>query len=273
MPIRRARKQRKGRKGARRSRAPPRSIRPLTQMAAIRETIEVEALLANTPYGLSFSLSQFARASSIAPFFRWYKAKSVDWQFEPAFNTFQIQATSTGGTQVPYLYTTMNRNQLGVTGVASLNDFLAVGTKPIKFTTKQSRKFKPNWCSPGLLAVGSVAPNTTNTITMQGYTPNYGWLSSPNSPAITNGFGYLQTPLAPSTQFVPPGSSTSAMVGNVANQTLYNGMVCYVEQGGNLAGVEVARLTCTVIWEFKDPCNNTSLADPIQDLSGALPQA
>lgn len=267
MPIRRARKQRKGRKGARKSRI-PRSIRVSTQMASIKETIEVEALLPNTPYGLSFSLSQFARASSLAPFFRWYKAKSVDWQFEPSFNTFQVQATGTGGTQVPYLYTTMNRNQLGVTGVASLNDFLAVGAKPIKFTNKQSRKFKPNWCSPGLLAVGSVAPNTTNTITMQGYTPNYGWLSSPNSPAITNGFGYLQTPLAPSIQYVPPGSSAAAMVGNVANQTLYNGMVCYVEQVGNLGGVQVARLTCTVTWEFKDPCNNTT-PGVSSDLSGA----
>jgi len=267
MPIRRKqRKVRRGRKGARRSRV-PRSIRPLTQMAAIKETIEVEAMLANTPYGLSFSLAQFARASALAPFFRWYKAKSVDWQFEPAYNVFQISNTIPGGgTQVPYLYTTMNRNQLGVSGVASLNDFLAVGSKPIKFTNKQSRKYKPNWCSPGLLAVGNTTPNSTNTITMQGYTANYGWLSSPNSPAITNGFGYLQTPLAPDNQYVPTGSSVASMVGNIANQTLYNGMVAYVEQAGNIAGIEVARLTCTVVWEFKDPCNNTNLA---KDLSGA----
>jgi len=137
---------RKGNK-LRRSRVPRNRLIATTQSARIKETIQFNFVNANTNYGFIFSLNQFKRASALAPNFKWYKAKSVEWTIEPLFNTFTDDGTPQS---IPYTYMAMNRTQ--DSSLQTLQDFQAMGCKPRKLTTKRVIKYTPNWCSPGLMS-------------------------------------------------------------------------------------------------------------------------
>lgn len=243
MPVRRrgARKPRvarKGRKPARRLRV-PRGINDHGQMATIKETVEFVDLSPNLGYNFNFNLSQFIRASALAPNFKFYKAKSVEWTVEPLYNTFQ-DGTTGGEVTIPYMYMTMNRTQ-DSTGII-LKDIQAMGAKPQKLVGKKTIKYVPNWCSPGLSVynVGSYMAST-------GLQKQFDYLACPNTNSGQN----------VTSQFVPAIAPGSVIIGQVpiyANQTVYNGHTIWIDQEVPTGTLQsVARVTCTVTWHFKDP--------------------
>jgi len=147
MPVRRRAPRRKHRK-VRRGRA--RAGRGASkQMARIVETIEFPNMNPDTPNVHWFNLSEFPRAANVAPNFRWYRAKKVTWCIDAQYNTFQETTTGTGVT-IPYMYVRMNRAQ--DSGSFNGNDLIAMGAKPQKLIGRKIITYKPNWCSPGLLA-------------------------------------------------------------------------------------------------------------------------
>jgi len=253
MPVRRrfAKKRparpvaRKGRKGARKGRSQSGG----KQMAKIVETLEFVDINSDTVYNFNFNLSQFDRASVLAPNFKYYKAAKVTWNMEALYNTFQEANGGTGITQ-PYLYTTMNRTQ-DTTGQV-VADLQAMGAKPIKFTGKHSISYRPNWCSPGLSVLTytggtGLPPVNTNS---QGLKSQYGYLACPtNNPGHGNTSAYTpaNSQAPPSGGFILPNAINT-------NQVIYNGHTIFVDQlVPPSAPLTVARVTCTVEWHFKDP--------------------
>jgi len=250
MPRRVARRRvaRKGRK-VRRSRV-PRSVGMFNdrgQLARIKETVEFTDLNPNLGYNFNFNLSQFRRASNLAPNFKFYKASLVEWTIEPLYNTFQ-DGTTGGEITIPYVYMTMNRTQ-DSTGI-QLADIQAMGAKPKKLTTKMVIKYKPNWCSPGL---GALIKNQQAQIvgsTNYGVKAQYSYLASPDTNPGLNTAQFQDPAVAPSAAF----PNYPVMNQNNVNQVVYNGHTVWVDQEiptGTLQAV--ARVTCTVNWEFKDP--------------------
>jgi len=261
-----------GRRAGRRSGRGAVSGRTKSQTARITETIEIIDLNPNTSYANAFSLSQFARASSIAPFFRWYKATKVTYQYEPLYNTFQ----EGGGPSVsaPYFYSLMNRTQ--DSHVTTLNDIQACGAKPIKLTRMLTKSYRPNWCSPGLITYGTAVATQGVSPAMVGLYNNglkaeYGWLQSPNSVDV-NGTGVQIAPFPSADQAVPGGSNPAVpiMAINNTNQVMYNGHDVFIDQQNAPQATVVCRLTCTVEWAFKDPNNATNLSSegPTNILAG-----
>lgn len=233
------------------------------QTAKIMETIEIIDLQPNSSYLNSFTLAQFARASSLAPFFRWYRATKVSYQYEPLYNTFQ---EGTGpSVSAPYIYFLMNRTQDN--HITTLNDIQACGARPTKLTKIIVKSYRPNWCSPGLVTFGQ-APQTQGAPIVQvgmynnGLKAEYGWLQSPNSVDVA-GTGVQITPSVASDQAVPGGSSPPVpiMSANNTNQVMYNGHDVFIDQQNSPQATVVCRLTCTVHWEFKDPNNATNLSN------------
>lgn len=259
-------RRRKG-KGVRRSR--PRA--GVKQMARITETIEFNKLAPNLVQACTFHIAQFQRARTLAANFRWYKPTKVTWKIEPQFGTFQAVP---GGPTVPYLYQLMNRTQDA--SFMTLSDMLTQGARPTKLINTKSLSYRPNWCSPALLAQ-NVVPlvgqfgGAVNQIAMAGMTAQYGWLQAPNDagnpgasivPLNINGFA--------------PGTITNSTVNNNPGVTLFNGHQYYVEQQTVTAGTTPTfKITCTVSWSFKDPKNVAALGNDniFQDISGAEPEA
>ena len=277
-PRRRAAGKRRGRKPLRkprqnRSKAGARSV----QSARIVETIEFKNMTPNYVAPFTFSINQFERARTLATNFRWMKATKVTWAIEPQFNTYQ---GSTIGAQptIPYVYTLMNRTQdsAGMT----LSDMLSCGCKPVKLTNLKKLTYKPNWCSPGLLAQNVLSGpgfgGYLNNVVFMGLKAEYGWLQAPNVlPANTN------PPQIPPTgtnhiQPIPPvglaGEPFNQSTVNIASDVLYNGHQVYIEQQGVAAQTQY-RVTCTVHWSFKDPKNVLASGTDNQysDISGAVP--
>ena len=214
-------------------------------MATIKETIQFANLNANTSYGFVFSLNQFTRAQRLAPNFKWYKAKSVEWSLEPLFNTFTDDGTPQS---IPYLYTKMNRTQDSI--AVSLQDLQASGMKPQKLTTKKVMKYRPNWCSPGLLTYKLDANNAAiDRIVQNGLKPQYGYLPCGTfNPPVADASGIILQPIVtPNSPFLPNEVEV------VTNQVIYNGHEIFLDQVLSSETLQVARLTCTVTWEFKDP--------------------
>jgi len=243
--IRRGRKPaRKGKgKGNRRGRA----ARAPKQIARIMETVEFNDINSDTLYNFQFNLSQFTRASALAPSFKFYKAAKVTWTLEALYNTFQENNGGTGISQ-PFLYTVMNRTQ-DTTGQI-VSDLQAMGAKPKKFIGKHELTYRPNWCSPGLsiFTAGTDTILNTSSPLAQGLKVQYAWLASPNTNA-TGGISTF-TPTNPTTY--PPGTNVAAAK-IIANQVVYNGHTIFVDQlVPPSAPLTVGRLTCTVEWHFKD---------------------
>lgn len=243
---------RAARRGGRRSRV-PRSLSLFNdkgQMARIKETVEFIDLSPNLGYNFNFNLSQFRRASTLAPSFKFYKATLVEWTIEPLYNTFQ-DGTTGGEVTVPYIYMTMNRTQ-DSTGIG-LSDIQAMGAKPKKLTSKMVIKYKPNWCSPGLTQYkvnpypGLQLPVVD--IRSQGLQAQYTKLACPD----TNPGQNLESNITPAY----PGGLNPANTGMapvITNQVVYNGHTVWIDQEiptGTLQSV--ARVTCTVHWSFSDP--------------------
>lgn len=233
------------------------------QMARIKETIEFTDINPTLNYNFVFSLAQFARASVLAPSFKWYKATMVEWTIEPLYNTFQ---DGTAGTEVsvPYYYTVMNRTQ--DKSALNLDDYQAQGSKPKKLVAKTTIKYRPNWCSGGLSAYyfnnnGTMAPlqYTYAQTPMLGLQQQYGWLASPHTILDQNETSVIN-PIQPDGDLAPPGSLLPPLTGMnpvYANKVVYNGFSMLVDQSVPTGTLQpVARVVCTVHWAFKGPqCN------------------
>lgn len=243
MPVRRRRVPRKSKPRRRPVRRIPRSVGGTNdrgQVARIKETLEFTDIFPNTSYNFNFNLSQFARASALAPLFKWYKASYVEWRIEPTYNTFQESATPVS---MPYIYVTMNRTQDN-TGI-NLQDIQAMGAKGHVLTKLKKISYKPNWCSSGLNVLHFNSASAVDNMATLGLKAQYGYLACPDTNAYPAGRGFnVANPTDPASLLVP--------VGVIANQAVYNGHSIIVDQefGANLT---IARVTCTVHWDFKDP--------------------
>lgn len=268
MPLRvRIRRPRKAKKIIRRRKARiPRGINDGGQVARIKETIQFEAVLANNAYAYQFTLNQFLRASNLAPNFKWYKASKVEWTLEPFFNTF----TDDGSPQsVPYLYQTMNRTQDNV-GL-NLQDLQAMGAKPQKLVSKKVLTYKPNWCVPGMLTYDQTAGTLAiNRLYSNGLKATYDWLPCPD---VDPGAGKTAVVMDPTQATLVPLVPNSLDV--ITNQVVYNGHVLWLDQALTSSPIPVARMTCTVHWEFKGPhctyaiAQDTTMAQPVRELPAA----
>jgi len=252
-PARNAKKANK-RKGNRKSRI-PRGINDGGQMARIKETVSFVDLDPNLGYNFNFNLSQFRRASALAPNFKFYKATRVEWTIEPLYNTFQDGTTGAEVT-VPYMYLTMNRTQ-DQTGIV-LADIQAMGAKPQKLVGKKTISYVPNWCSPGLNTYansqfmtpsGGVA-NALVRITNLGLKAQYSLLASPDTVDANNAQN-VPSYIVPS---IPPGTNQDGLNAINANQVVYNGHTVWIDQEVPTGTLQpVARVVCTVHWVFVGP--------------------
>lgn len=234
----------------------PRAPRLRHQAATIVETIRGLDFLPNQTYDCTFSLNQFNRASSLAPFFKYYKPVKCVWSFEPLFNTYQ---ETVGGAQtVPYIYKVMNRTQDASDYV--LSDIQAMGSQPVKFTKVMHVGYTPNWCTPGLVS-NHVDSGTgdIDRIAVTGNTPNYAYTMCPNTNALATSTGIIDA------QFNP-----NQMLNVQGNLTVFNGHLIYIDQAASGVSGPICRVTLTVTWSFKDPNNTTGLTAPAPSLK-ALP--
>jgi len=242
------------------------------QTCRVIETFEAVDLNSNQPIQHTFNLAQFPRACNIAPNFRFYRAAKVIYTYDPLYNTFQdgVNAASK-----PYMYSVMNRaQQLNQGGMNSVQSFQVAGARPVSFTSQKKISYKPNWCSPGLLQVRQLNTPPTSPLDIvyssNGLQAQYGWLATPTGPqttwqanqTATNNGDYPQTVQNP-----PPGTVNlnNSFVYN--NTVVYNGHYTFIDQkftGGETPVDPVARLTITVIWEFKGAASPLGGLGPAQ---------
>jgi len=220
------------------------------QVCSIVETVAFNTtsnIQSNTNYGLAFNLSQFVRASAIAPNFKEYKAAKVSWILEPLYNTFQ--EGTTGGVSLPYVYEIMNRTQDAEQ--LSLVELQAAGARPKRFARTHTTTYKPNWCAPGMLSLqyGNALTNVVST----GTTTKYGWLASPNFPASgpAPGGGQQVRTIFPPSELPAPGGVSPSMASDAAQCALYNGHDLYIDQFTTANPAPIAKLTCRVTWLFR----------------------
>ena len=265
MPHRLHKKRRAAKKNVKR-RAPRHHAKKPSQMAKITEVVEFTDLNPNFVTNLNFNLSQFDRASQIAPSFKWYKAAKVTWYIEPLFNTFQ--EGSGAAASIPYLYHTMNRTQ-DTTG-QNIADLQAMGASPRKMTSKMKFSYKPNWCAPSLIMnQGNISANLVYT---SGLTAAYGWLASFPQTTTSHGQSSIFNPAVVVVNPTPPGYTSTVGSPVVANQTVYNGSSIFADQEyqGSTSVAPIARITCQVEWHFKD-AHCTYIPNP-SSVTYALPK-
>jgi len=241
-----------------------RTAQPRKEYCCITETIEQGDYDSNTPYAQSFNLNEFYRASQVAPNFKFYRAKSVTYTYQPLYNTFQ-QNASVASVGAPYLYISMNRTQdsayQNTPGGQAKLVIQAMGAVGRRFTTTQTLKYVPNWCSPGLVGIITGAGQVNNGYTM-GMKVQKGWIASPN----TNTYGSLvaQRLILDSTNAQP----LSSQLVNDIPAVMYNGHNFFVDQDNNPT-VPVCRCVVTVEWEFKGPnlvIGNPGAKPPVEEV-------
>jgi len=251
--FRRRRPARRLRKAKRKARV-SRSLvsNPQNQGATIIETIVVKnAAVTNSQVGLNiFDISQFVRAQQTAALYKFYKADWCEWEYQPRYNLYGQGGTAT----VPYMYSAMNRTQdanIGL-GPGTAQQFLTTqGAVPRKFTSKIVIRYRPNWCSPGLIAVRPdvTAPYLTG-VASQGHRINYGWLASPDN-AYTAGSVNTVMTIAQGANPVPlPNGYASAQ--SLPQATQYNGHYTWFDDS-TTTETPCGDIVLRVKWSFKNP--------------------
>lgn len=259
MPRRVARRRpaRRPRRRARKSRI-PRSIAPKRgQFASCVETIELSNIVPNQSIYFNFALNMFERAQKLATNFKWYKAAKVVWNIEPNYNTYQA---AVNGAAIPYLYTLMNRT--GDQTALNINDYLACGMKPKKFTSKLTKSYVPNWCSPGLITY-QVNPNppsllgSVSSIFQMGSKAERGWIVAPDT--FQDLTSNVASQLTQSARLGGSANSGNNIAATSPALCTYYGHNMFFEQRYPIANNQyVARVTATVHWVFKDPKYTTA---------------
>jgi len=219
------------------------------QMARITETIEFGDKFPAVANAERFALSQFYRATTLAPQFKYYRAVSVLWQYKGLYNTFQENANATP--TKPYLYTAMNRTQDAswLTSASPLFAIQAMGAKPRALTGTITLKYRPNWCLGGLPAAGfnTAPPQSLQSLYVTGNTPSYNWISCPPQDSFNSAYANPQLQDNNITSLVVP----LKVVDNIAANVTYNGHISYIEQENVSVQTQACKLLCTVVWEFK----------------------
>lgn len=227
----------------------------MNQKASCIEVIAQGPCAANTFLEQNaFSIGEFPRASRLASLYKFYKADYVEWEYTPQYNTFQDDLAESNQ-QIPYMYSIMNRTQdANIVPTAQTVQFMqSMGVSPKKFTNKVVIRYKPNWCSPGLI-MQRLNPNPSTPfldgIASSGLRANYGWLASPDTDPLGN----------PSTTMsvVDPASSTFPAGFNIPQNfpgsTVYNGHLTFFTQGPAFTTKQqVGSVVCRVKWSFKQP--------------------
>jgi len=269
-----ARRPRRHHRYGRKSRSPVIATAGSGQNARIVETVEFADNFPLLAYQNVFSLASFPRAATLAMNFQFYKAAKVTWSYEPLYNTFQ-EATPAVGTVVskPYIYTIMNRVQ-NLRAGATLENIQACGAKPQALISKKSITYKPNWCSPGLMAVqpGSSPIAPINAMLQQGLKCQYGWLASAGTANFINGpngagVGEATVSSNQTNQmYITPDPNATVWSQNTSvatNNVLYNGHVTYIDQASpGSSQTPICRLTATVEWHFKGANFNQKITVP-----------
>jgi hypothetical protein len=217
------------------------------------ETIQFEDLLPNTMYHNTFALGQFTRALQIAPLFQWYKAAKVTWTYEPLYNLFGQDAAALSK---PYLYVQMNRSQEdghatyppNTSAPLTLGNLQGAGAQPVALAATRKVSYVPNWCSPGLCAVSTPSPGVVTGVHSQGLQKQFGWLATPDWSFLN----YINsTPsLSNDVERINYSLTTNSITDNT-NGVVYNGHLSYLDQEVH-GSAKIARVTLTVVWEFKD---------------------
>lgn len=286
---RRARKHRPARRPRRGGRQ---SMSTTKQYATTIETVDYEDISGNSGYSAQFTLNDFTRSPVIASQYRWYRAKKVEWIYQPYYNTFQEGATDTAAV-IPHLMYVMNRNQTITveSGIITKQLLEEMGAKPIKFTRDLTVAYKPNWCMPGLTALSTTssstggANGTVNYGTSLGLTTCTKWLS-------TAGLGFnpregLFNANVPSSLNAPDNSNQiftnnpnelpvstaglNQLSQNNAGDVVYNGHIFYIEQSDTIkpSSFPIGRITARVHWEFKEPA--VAYVNQPKNLTGYVP--
>jgi hypothetical protein len=241
------------------------------QSASIIETVQYNNLTSNNVLGCVFALRDFPRASVIAPNFKMVKPKLVEWTFEPLYNVFQ--EASSGGTyapSIPYMYSVMNRTQDA--SIGGLYDFQAQGAKPRKFTSKVVIRYKPNWCSAGLLQTNIVTPGVVNNVTSQGLKCEYGYVKCPTV-LYSGGVPPSTFPIDTNVPLPADFSAADTVQASITNNSmLYNGHLVYFDTLSTGNQASVCRITVTVHWHFKGPMC-AYRPDAITQITKAQPEA
>jgi len=236
------------------------------QRATIVETLAANDVFPDTPYQATFNLSQFFRATTVAKNFKFYRAKKVKWEYMPLYNTFQ-ENNAVAAVGQPQFYFMMDRDQdtkfQSLAPIDALFSIQTTGADPTPFTKNKEIIYTPNWCSPGLTAVGYTAgtppnPNTINAVYSLGLKKQFGWLPTPNKDAWQNPetVNEAQNPLS--------GFSNVAMSQILNGAVVYNGHNLYIQQD-NDPEVPIGKCIITVEWEFKG--GKQLYATPIPTLS------
>ena len=254
--MRRPRPAKRGKKGpkrvARKRGARKAGLSLNNQYATIVETLATNDIFSDTPYQATFNLSQFFRATTLAKNFKFYRAKKVKWEYMPLYNTFQ-ENNSVAAVGKPQMYIMMDRDQdtkfQSLSAPNALFSIQCAGADPVPFVKNREIIYKPNWCSPGLTAVGYTpgvppAPQTVNAVYSLGLKKQFGWLPTPNkdawqSPDASNS---VQNPLS--------GFTNIGMAPILNGAVVYNGHNLYIQQD-NDPEVPVGKCVVTVEWEFK----------------------
>jgi len=240
------------------------------ETCCIRESVESTDIYSNQAYSQTFALDMFYRASQIAPNFKFYRAKSVKWEYQPYYNTFQAQSSG-ASVAAPYLYMTMNRTQDAAWQTTQVPKLAiqAMGAKARKLMNTVVQKYVPNWCSPGLTAVGINSSNlAVNAVWSNGVKIQKGWISCPN----TNAYSVADQTQTISNPALSYPSGSAGLVNNIP-VVVYNGHSLYIDQDNN-PPAPICRVVITVEWEFKGPNLIINLRDPqppVEELTPDVP--
>lgn len=164
-----------------------------SQYAVIKETIPMLAAQPNTTATTTFicaaapttqiynmapiTLAQYARASSVAANYQFYKIKMVEVKFLPQIDTFAQGVPGTGS--VPYLYYQVDKGS-SLPETLSLQDLKQLGTKPIRL---DNRTITIRWKPAVLVDTQFVATTGAQQYQMYKVSP---WINTNNANASTN---------------------------------------------------------------------------------------
>lgn len=136
-----------------------RRMRNMPEYASMSETVEVvdsptQSQLVGQIYNINdVQLASFKRASTVAEAYAQFRITKLTFKYQPLLDTF----TSTGTTQVPYLYWVINKQG---NEYPALNKqwFLANGSKGIRFDDKTLTISYAPACVFDVLEAGTPAP-------------------------------------------------------------------------------------------------------------------
>jgi len=243
----------------------------MAQRASLIETIDLSGEL-TTNYlmtNLTFCLGQFPRASQVAPFYKWYKAEFVEYEYTPYFNTFDGTAASG---QLPYIYTIMNRTQdlqSPPSGAGQEQWLLSQGAKPRTFSKKVIIRYKPNWCAPSMLMTRT--ETSLNAVAIAGLEPKYTWLACPDNGLVA---GAVQTTMPLLSAKIDPTIFPAGFtpIQNFPLATVYNGHTHYISQGVlNTPSMKCGNLVMRVKWCFKHPNAYGVVPPPPTEIAPEVP--